>query len=142
MDAVCVQKYSPGSPGSMNIREFMRERNLLYAVIVEKATPQKGISLYIKELIMETNHKSNDYDHTYRKKICFVQHQRFLTFIYTDCGKSYSALVLVSLLTRKFTQETNCMYAINVRKPSTQIQHSLYLKELIKETDYESSDWG
>lgn len=34
------------------------------------------------------------------------------------------------------------MYAINVRKPSTQIQHSLYLKELIKETHSESSDWG
>ena len=114
----------------------------MYAVIVEKASPQKGISLYIRELIMETNHKSDDYDHTYRKKICFVKHQRFLTFIYTDCGESYSALVLVSLPTRKFTQETNCMYAINVRKPSTQIQHSLYLKELIKETDYESSDWG
>ena len=34
------------------------------------------------------------------------------------------------------------MYAINVRKPSTQIQHLLYIRELIKERDSVDSAIG
>lgn len=39
MDAICVQKYSQESPGSVNIRESIRKTIHLLAVNVEKSSP-------------------------------------------------------------------------------------------------------
>lgn len=67
--------------------------------------------------------------HAFRKKICLVQNQRLHTgktyFICTAVENPIHT-VLISQPTREVTQETNRMYAISARKPSTHLAPTVH----------------